>query len=231
MALENETPLRPPEYLTTKRQELLGWLKRNAPSLAELYEGAVRLIFDKEFPGRFRLIAHAIREIRNRLPDVIAGTKGGRRVEYVDRMDKIAEIWEREGFSLGIPVSIDEGENKEPSPSVKIPRYLFQNFGTLINDHVETREKSIDKTIRLFKALNPTNKSAQDTIRPIALEWLKITNWFVGNAHDCGRVDAAYDEKEMLFKLEVFESTLISLVGEFFKTSGELDEILEETNI
>lgn len=230
MPLEIEDSLSPPECLTSQRLELLGWLKRNAPSLAELYEGAVRLIFDKEFPGRFRLIAHAIREIRNRLPDEIAGLKGGRRVEYTGRMDEIAKIWEEEGIGFEIPISIDEGENKGLSQSVGISRHLFRKIATLVKDHVETREKSLDKAIRFFITLNPTNKSAQNTIRPIALQWIETTNWFVKNTHDCGKVDADYEETEMLFRFELFERTLSSLVGEFFKTTDELDEILEETN-
>jgi hypothetical protein len=49
---------------TPRRRELREWLRRNAPSLAELYEGAVSLLFDVPIPGYTRFVAHAVREIR-----------------------------------------------------------------------------------------------------------------------------------------------------------------------
>src|SRR5438094_3789110 len=39
---------------TPTRLGLRAWLQRNAPSLAELYEGAVRLMYESPLPGRVR---------------------------------------------------------------------------------------------------------------------------------------------------------------------------------
>ena len=57
---------------TPRRVDLRSWLQRNAPSLGELYVGAVLLVFGRPIPGRVRFVAHAVREIRNRLPDVVS---------------------------------------------------------------------------------------------------------------------------------------------------------------
>ena len=54
-----------------ERSALLGWLENNAPALAPLYSGALALAKLDSFPGRAHFIAHAIREIRNRLPGAI----------------------------------------------------------------------------------------------------------------------------------------------------------------
>jgi hypothetical protein len=64
---------------TAKRLRLLGWLQRTAPQLAPVYAGAVTMAFDGDFPGRLVFVWHAIREIRNRRPDAVAGSSPHRR--------------------------------------------------------------------------------------------------------------------------------------------------------
>ena len=60
-----KSSLRPEQF------ELLGWLENNAPALAPLYRGALALAMLDSFPGRVHFIAHAIREMRNRLPGAL----------------------------------------------------------------------------------------------------------------------------------------------------------------
>jgi len=57
----SESPLRP------EQSEFVGWLENNAAALVPLYRGALALATFDSFPGRAHFIAHAIREIRNRL--------------------------------------------------------------------------------------------------------------------------------------------------------------------
>lgn len=76
---------------TENQRELNGWLAKNAPSLAELYQGALFLLRTKP-PGFTRLISHAVREIRNRLPDFVAGKKSSSRLEYRDELDQLAAL-------------------------------------------------------------------------------------------------------------------------------------------
>jgi hypothetical protein len=66
-----------------KRRDLLEWLRKTSPSLAEIYEGAVVLLFDRQVPGFSRFVSHAVREIRNRLPGVISGTVSAGRLKSV----------------------------------------------------------------------------------------------------------------------------------------------------
>ena len=55
-----------------ERIELFGWLENNAPALAPVYRGALALAVLDSFPGRVHFVAHAIREIRNRLPSALS---------------------------------------------------------------------------------------------------------------------------------------------------------------
>jgi hypothetical protein len=81
-----------PGCWTTSRLEIRAWLYEQAPSLAELYEGAVCLIFEKPISGRVRFVAHAVREIRNQLPNYISGGNTGGRLEYKDEVEKLSTV-------------------------------------------------------------------------------------------------------------------------------------------
>ena len=98
------------DYLNPQRQELINWFSRNAPGLGKLYEGALYMVYTNGFPGRVRFVAHAVREIRNRLPDVIAGPISKKRLDYKSRLDQLTDEWKRSGFPIdgSLPMDIDE---------------------------------------------------------------------------------------------------------------------------
>lgn len=87
-------------YWTRTRLDLRDWLQRNSPPLAELYGGAVELMCGIPLPGRVRFISHAIREIRNRLPEVVSGIKTGGRLDYVNSLDEIGRVWVRHELAV-----------------------------------------------------------------------------------------------------------------------------------
>ncbi|MCH8040180.1 MAG: hypothetical protein IH977_07535 [Nitrospinae bacterium] len=215
------------------RQELLDWLKREAPSLAELYEGALHLLFKSRVPGGARFISHAVREIRNRLPDEIAGYKASSHVQYKNSLDAISKSWEKEGLSLNVttPNSLGSAQPPSmPSPYVSIPKSLFDKIEILVIEHNAGRETRKESAYRLFEAISPENKSLKATMTPVIFHWLEVTEWFMGKTHDSGKLDSDFDWNEIQQKFELFEAALGALVRGFFQTVGELDEILEDTN-
>lgn len=136
---------------TRNRRELLEWLGRNAPSLAELYEGAVSLLYGSQIPGFSRFISHAVREVRNRLPGVISGTISTGRLDYKGRMDQIANAAKKAVVNLE-----GKGKGKEDSgssvdavpPQIAVPRKLAEKFGRLIQEsrrraHCDTLNGSV----------------------------------------------------------------------------------------
>ena len=72
-------------------ERIFTWLQELSPELAESYAGAVKLIEDASIPGRGRFICHAVREIRNRLPDKVAGKLDIERLEYKYEVEVLAK--------------------------------------------------------------------------------------------------------------------------------------------
>ena len=103
---------------TAKRLQLLDWFWRSAPQLAEVYAGAVTMAFDGDFPGRVVFVWHAIREIRNRLPDALAGEVASSSLEYKDLADAIQRCWIEDGWpSDGVIALSDPPEPSAGGPS------------------------------------------------------------------------------------------------------------------
>lgn len=221
-------------HWTPRRLELLAWFRRNALSLGELYEGAVEMMLDSHLPGRSRFIAHAVREIRNRLPDVISGVKSGPRFEWKHRLDELQKAWENAGFSLDgslpEPVTPTDKPIDLLSSDVRLPRNLFLKIAKILNDHSVVGEKPKEAAIRLFVGCVPENKQAQEALAPIIDQWIEVTNWFVYRTHDSGKPDGSRDWKVYTDQFLLFENTLVALLGKFFSTIEGLDEILEDAN-
>lgn len=215
------------------RQELLDWLKRESPSLAELYEGSLCLLFKNNIPGRVRFISHAVREIRNRLPDVIAGYKSSQNINYKNSLDDISKLWEKTGLGVQsiTPESLSSDQLQGAlDSSVSLPKPIFDKIAQLVFEHNAVRETRMESAYRLFEAISPENIALKAHMRPVIIHWLDVTEWFMKKTHDSGIIDSGFDWKEIQEKFELFEDMLGALVRGFFQTVKELDEILEETN-
>jgi hypothetical protein len=214
------------------RVELRDWFRREAPSLGDLYEAAVELLYQQTLPGRIRMIAHAAREIGNRLPDYLSGERVGKRLDYVSRINSIEKNWNN--HKQMISPSASESSHVSPSSQdISIPIDLYNEIDLLIRNHGVVRQRSLEAAVRLYEGLDPENNMKMgDMLRPVLLQWVEITKWFTGHAHDTGKGirDGDYDWDEIKGKFELMELSLRSIVGAFFVAVKDLDEILEETN-
>jgi hypothetical protein len=218
---------------TRERLELKKWLARNAPSLAELYEGSVRLLFELRLPGYSRFVAHAVREIGNRLPFVISGSSSREQLQYKNRLDEIRQEWEKAGFptdgTLAVLKSTSDSVGSRP-PDLVLPPDLVHLFAKLIADHTRARERPRDTAERLFIGLQSENQKFKDALRPTITQWIEIIRWFVTKTHDNGSLDAELDGPTLRRNFELFEIALMAIEQQFFATTDALDEILEEAN-
>jgi hypothetical protein len=223
------------EIWTEQRLTLRAWLNRNALSLAQLHEGCVAMLYLQQtpMPGWSRLVGHSVREIRNCLPDAVTGRRVRKQVQYVQRLNKIAEMWAQQGSSL--PPSQEKALG-DAAPSsrvpdlVTLPRRLYDDIALLIREHEEGSERRSEGAYRLFEALIPESRGQREVLEPIVNQWLTITEWFMERTHDASRDDGHFDIQEFRIQFEHFESILGALIRDFFRTTDELDKILENTN-
>lgn len=219
-------------YPSTVQQTLIEWFKRDNSSLGELYEGALRLLHENQLPGYTRFVSHAVREIRNRLPEVLAGFKGGKHLEYKDRVESLKNLWDaipimkydvsRTGRDTSLP--------RDNQDLVSVPLKIIRELDALIRDHSLVSETRQEAAKRLFEAANSVGIDQASPLDPTIDKWLDVTEWFMELAHDSGKVDADIDLAELMKMFAQFEGIINSLVGHFYSTTDTIDEILQEAN-
>jgi len=230
-AVSDKPPNLTASYLTPSRTELADWIRAYAPSLADLYLGALLLMHDASIPGRVVLICHAVREICNRLPSRVSGEESGGRLDYTGRLEVIAKAWMGSALPLdgGVPIAPGATSSlaSEQATGVQIPAHLFASMVDLVRDHLNGRSKPEQTAMRLFKAAAPEGGAIS---APALAQWLKTREWFVGHAHDSGRLDADVDPNELETHFGVFEQTLMALGRGFYKSLDDVDAILDTAN-
>jgi hypothetical protein len=220
------------EYWTRNRRELLDWLRKTSASLAELYEGAVELLFGQRVAGFSRFVSHAVREVRNRLQGVVSGIVASGRLDSKSRIDDLAALWKKSNVILEAKPS--EG-GRTPSAThasdVVLPRRVARKIESLITDHDAARLRPQDAAMKLFEGIAPSNQMFRDRLRPVVVQWMQVCDWFMERTHESGYTDADIDLPEFKNNFELFESTLLAIVrgvSTFFDNTDELDAILSE---
>jgi hypothetical protein len=162
--------------LTPKRRELLKWFQINCASLAEAYEGAIWLLEDQRFPGRVHFIAHAVRDIADRLIFVLDPQTESKRVQYEGEMDKIQKLWpkldaieEKSGELLG-------------QDGVNIGRELAVRIDALVRAHCKRRERPSQYEL-LFRYLVRHEPNQGEVNQRLVFDFKKTRDWFMAFTH------------------------------------------------
>jgi len=210
--------------LSEKNIEIISWFRRqNYPVLGELYEGAIRILSEENFPGFIQFVAHSVREIKNRLPDLILGEEH----VYFDWKKEIINLekcWIRADVAI---VEVTESENLAEY-TIPVPYELCKRIEELFNKYAESNETYRNRIFRLFSVA--TNiRNSEYIMRPVVLRWIEVTDWFVTIVHVRSEL-LQVDNNNLNKKFLEFENMLHALQGNVFQGTKDLDEILAETN-
>jgi hypothetical protein len=216
--------------LRPQQERIAEWFAKEAPHLGELYKAALRLLEDKAFPGRVHLICHAARDIGNRVPEVIAGRAEFTRIDLTEELDQLAALWLRDSLDRNrSPQSLVEGA-MNADHEVEISFEVFTHLQILVGHHAQGLSNRTQKAIKMIEAVASENAGRQETLVPLARQWVDLTRWFQGRAH-AGLKETFVDERELNHKFEAVEMYLYRLIsGEFYEGVGVLDAILEDAN-
>jgi hypothetical protein len=135
--------------------------------------------------------------------------------------------------SLGVGELGGEGRvspSSKPPESVPVPIALIRQMDELVKEHQEGRERRAEGAYRLFEELIPENRGRREILEPHVNQWLDTTEWFMQRTHDGGLDDGQFKIEEFCAKFELVEATLLAVIEDFFKTTDELDAILDRTN-
>jgi hypothetical protein len=204
------------------RRELLNWFRDNAVPLAEAYEGAIRLVDNGDFPGRIHFIAHAVRDISDRLVYVLDPQLKAGRVQYENEMDRIEKLWPR----LNVPSLTDAVAETE---AVTIDYKVASIIDALVTAHRERRARPSNYEL-LFRFLMRNEPLRAEVNQRLVRDFKRTREWFMARTHLQGKAVPPVDESELQTQFKKFEGMLHSFVGNFFTGKKELDEVLRQAN-
>jgi hypothetical protein len=214
--------------LSAQRCEILQWLERSAPPLAELYQTTVMLFIEVRVPSRARMVAHGVREICNHLPRYFVEISKDQ-VPYRDMTEKLLRAWRGSNLRVGVvpfPDVADVGVQRAPQ---LVSSEIFDQIAELLAEHERGSLRVRDRVTLMFIALQKAEGASEAQVMPAVARWMDVYNWFVKIAHrECRDDDVATVEFKENF--ERFERLLHTLTGRFFDVVEDIDAILAETN-
>jgi len=229
-----------PSPLPQIRCELLNWFRNSAAPLAPAYEGAFRLLDAGEFPGRIHFIAHAVRDMCDRLIYVLDPQLKGNRVQYENEMDTIAEEWptihrlsaaqdERASNDGSVAVLDVLDEGQASAEVITILYRMAVRIDSLVRAHRLRRERPSNQEL-LFRFLMRREPTQGQVNERLVKDFERVKGWFMKSAHFGAGEPVQVMEGELQERFSAFERMLHSFVGSFFTTTKELDEILRQAN-
>ncbi|MBD3675453.1 MAG: hypothetical protein HUJ26_18225 [Planctomycetaceae bacterium] len=210
-----------PEHWPPKRKQLLDWFRQEAPSLACGYEGALRLLEEKPFPGRIHFISHVVRDIANILPEILRPKSKAGKVQYHQYFDKFEKEWPN--------IEATGGNEDSLNQNISIDYELARKIDTLVTKHRERRSLPSNPELLLQILKQLANDNISINLR-LVKDFENLIDWFQKKAHLQAKMLSPVDEAELQHKFRTFENILLSFVGEFFTRTAELDAILHQAN-
>ncbi len=178
---------------------------------------------DAAFPGRVHFVAHAVRDMADRLVDVLDPQTKGSRVQYENEMDVIVKDWP----------TMEPMDGSEAGPGVEeslaIPIQVARRIDRLVRAHRDRRKRPTQYEL-LFRFLMRNEPLHARLNERLVRDFQNTRKWFMDLTHLRSGKPPQVDEGEFLSYFNKFEAMLHSFVGKFFTGTRELDAILHKAN-
>ena len=209
--------------LSKEQQRVYEWLNDglSLPVFAEAYKGAAILINQRP-AGYVSFVAHAGRDLMNRLASTVAGIKS-ERVQYQQHIDKLQIDW-RDEWCFSNELLPDVAEKGH-----LIPIDVCQRISTLIDEHKSGRMRSSEADGLFFSTF--LDYSDRDKIPGNFLaEWKAAKDWFLGHAQLRDKPFRAETDNDLVNHFNCLDGYLYIAASSQYDRLKDLNEILDATN-
>lgn len=209
--------------LNKKQQRVYEWLNDDLslPVFAGAFKGAAILLNEKQ-PGYVSFVAHAGRDLMNRLALTVSGIKS-ERVQYQQHIDRLQSYW-RDEWRLSSDLSPEVAENGH-----LIPIEVCRIISALIEDHKSGRKRSSEADGLFFSTF--LEYSDKDTIPDNFIsDWKTARRWFLRHAHLREESFRVETEGDLERHFKCLENYLYIAASTQYERLKDLNEILDTTN-
>jgi hypothetical protein len=218
-----------------KRDRVRAWLKDVGPVAAELFDSLLALVYGPVLPGKAKLIAHCIRELRSVLiRHFVALDASGGQLEYRKELDVIAAEWQQTELVLAEQLNTTAATPAEtPEPAqLLVPVAIVKSVGTLVEKHRKVTLNNRDKAARLFSTLQLGSEADGQLFQKRTEDWRELVDWFVQRVHAGKRTDGDLLTDEFYRNTGLFLESMHTFATSraYFSGLEEVDAILEQAN-
>ena len=210
---------------TRERTELLQWMRERAPTFAPAYEGAVKILFMRDLPGRVHMVCHVVRDIYDRLPLVLGGQDAPPKFSNLVRpiTTELYEIWSKHH-----PNRLGSADTS-PAESILVPRRICEQLDKLValTDRVKNAPKEGDRlALTLCQAAGLQRQPDPLAVKIFNDQW----DYFIARAHLVYSIEKMPGSDDLIEKFKTFERAFHSFIGGYFTAKEALDAILQHAN-
>jgi hypothetical protein len=172
-------------------------------------------------------MAHALREMRNRLPDAIAGPVSGSETRYSDLAEHVTKRWIEDRLPAdGSPPVTPDAEASAVGPThVEVSMTLITAVGELVAGHRVIQPGKEEGARRLWTVIG-----GQPAPGYAVRTWLQATNKAEAFAHLRLQPLTAADEEKFEQIFSACEQALVAMANKSYGNMDEIDAILDSSN-
>ena len=199
-----------------------------APELMRVFQGGARIRDDDSFPGRKYLVAHAARELRNKLFEYVAafGKQTIARSSKVDRARVLPEIAPRWVADISPELTTFANSNVVAEiATVTVSVHVLQYMDPLMRHEAEVPRKALDRQLLGLRPLEIY--VTPEALRNIVNRWLDMPLHKHAHVPSPGETTI---EAEALALWDEVENHLFDLVGSAAWAYVTLANEIEEFN-
>ncbi|MFG0243666.1 MAG: hypothetical protein ACF8R9_12840 [Phycisphaerales bacterium JB054] len=215
---------------SVRRQQLLEWLRTDAPSLAPAYEAAVRLVDETSFPARVHLVCHIVRDIYAKLPEVLDGEYRRRNAGEVYRngVEKVEQRWEGTPTDSLAPAATSAGG--DVAATMRISLSAARSVEGLLDVHRALKKQPRSAEVLARALYRRFADAGLDPPKRLVEVFERERRWFTERAHLVRDHEKLPSDEGLDEHFTAFENALFSLVGPYFAGKQEIDAILQQAN-
>lgn len=193
--------------------------------LADLYEVAIDLVGNPDAPARMLLLGHCMREIGNRLPEILNPDLPGR-----SKLDKAVQSLVADWRAAGPRLSEVE-QSDDPTPAISVPRKIAASLESVVAEFEYGETANYAKASFLVVGSVPDNLSvAAKNPDPAVSALVRTRRYFMGHTHAGVEDRQAPDEAELEEHVSHFEYVLDVRLGDWWEARVSIQDILARAN-
>jgi hypothetical protein len=214
--------------LTPEQEGRRAAIDTRSPTLAGLYARAVLLEKSCDDPADMLLLSHCVREILNRLPDVLGGSFVSFQTERDAAIRSLSEAWDAESLLIDnaiLELGLDEGSRL----AVSIPRTVFEYVHRIVQAEAAGRGSSRSRA--RFLASYPDTSDIPSREKDIAADLIfGARDFFVRRAH-AGETERVPPPTSVVAeRMRLVERTIDSCFKPFWQLHDDVKEIVALAN-